>query len=145
MKQKRDKRKFEQKRSNIDSSIEQCFFLLLCVPVYSARFLRKNDDVNAFRAFSRFAFDPKSFSPRSLLPVDDFLRRIFFDLVDKLDGVRATVDRLPLIIDIDDDILSSAPLFAAALCFDRAKIFAESMLVDSEYRLAVASRLALAN
>lgn len=71
-------------------------------PAYSMRFFRKNDEVSAFRPLVRFAFELVSLFTVTSLVVDRF--RDGFNLID---GVRVSVDRLPLIIEIEDELNSS--------------------------------------
>lgn len=97
----------------------------MSLPAYSMRFLLKNDDVNVFRPFKRFVFELESLFSVMSLPVEDFFR-FDFDFVDDVCARAALFDRLPLIIDIADELYSLADIR-----FKRCTLIA-SISVDNE-------------
>lgn len=105
---------------------------LCTVPVYSMRFFLRKEDVSALRPFKRFAFALVSLLSVKILLVIDRLRLVF-DLT-FAEGVwlELTVERPPLIIEIDDALEFG---FSSVFC----RLSRASMVVDRECRWLVSS------
>lgn len=103
----------------------------LYIPAYSTRFLRKNDEVSAFRPFNRFTLVLESLLSVASLPAVDRLRFWFM----RIDGFGVVVNRLALIIEIEDELNGNT---LSPFRLDRDAL-AASVPDDNEYRLFVAS------